>query len=192
MAGGAVLVLATGTIGTWKVMATATPEVSGLGRPSASAGTSQVSGGAATTDLAATTTAGTPGTTGTAPTVTGPSASPPVGTTGTTPTTRAARLRVETTSLAFGADRSAVSTRRPVTLTNDGGRALTWTATRSGAGFSTSPGSGTLGPGQSTTLTITLTRAELPEGTVRNPPVGRRERRPSSPSTGTPTPTPWS
>lgn len=54
-----------------------------------------------------------------------------------------------------------------MTLTNDGGQSLTWSAGRSGAGFSVSPGSGSLGAGQSTTLTVTLNRSGLAEGSVR-------------------------
>jgi RNA polymerase sigma factor (sigma-70 family) len=95
-----------------------------------------------------------------------PTASSPGTTPSAAPVASAAHLKVGATRLTFGPGRSGTSTARSVTVTNDGGQPLTWTALRSGANYSVSPTSGSLPGGGSTTVTITLNRGKHAEGAV--------------------------
>jgi RNA polymerase sigma factor (sigma-70 family) len=181
LVGGIVALLVAGGVGGWKIVETISRGASTLGSPAAGSGTSQLAGdatassppgqpGSATGSASATgvaspssTTAATASTTSTTPVA---SVSPTSSSTatGTAPVAAAPHLAVTPTRLSFGPGRSSETTKRSVTLTNDGGRQLTWTASRSGAGFSVSPGSGSLDAGRSATVTVTLSRAKLAEG----------------------------
>ena len=181
LAAGLVTLLVIGGIGVWKILGGA-PDRTAVASSSSSPGVGvpAITGDALTIDPSATTSGssspttsapgtGTPSPSGTASTATTTGTATATGTTSGAATTpaAAAHLSIGAGSIAFGGGRSSSSTRRTVTLTDDGGQPLTWTATRTGAGYSVSPGSGTLNPGQSVTLTVVLNRANLAEGSAR-------------------------
>lgn len=58
---------------------------------------------------------------------------------------------------------------RTLTVTNQGGGTLNWTATDNGAWLSLSPTSGSLGPGQSQPITVTVTGLDLNPGVHQAP-----------------------
>lgn len=131
------------------------------------------------TTVVATTEAATTAPPTTAPPTTAPKATTtvPKATTTVAPTTEAPTTEAPTTAppapgnLALASstvDLGATATSGGVTFSNTGGTALTWTlgGTASGSPFGWSAGMGTLDPGQSTTLTFTLLRDSLGEGTI--------------------------
>jgi RNA polymerase sigma factor (sigma-70 family) len=138
---------------------TGAPGTAGTG--AVSTGTTRTTSGGATTQPSTSPPSGASPSPGTTPS---PATTTPT-TTSTTPAA-AAHLAAGPGSLGFGRGTSAQSTGKQVTLTNDGGHTLTWSASLSGAGFSVSPGSGSLGAGRSATLTVTLNRSGLAEGPV--------------------------
>jgi hypothetical protein len=77
----------------------------------------------------------------------------------TTPPPPPGRLDVKVHELDFGPDRTAGS----VTVTNIGGRPVAWTTSSDNA-LLQAPGRGTLGPGASAGLTISVSRSGLIEG----------------------------
>ncbi len=94
---------------------------------------------------------------------TAPPTTPPVT---DAPTTVPAPGHVTVSSSAI--DLGASATSGSVTIANTGGMAATWTlgGTSSGAPFGWSAGTGVLTPGQSATLTFTILRDSLAEGTI--------------------------
>ncbi len=71
-----------------------------------------------------------------------------------------AELRLDSSALDFGSN----STTRIVTLFNDGGLSLNWTARTSADWISLVPSSGSIEPGESTGLTVRASRDDLPVG----------------------------
>jgi hypothetical protein len=170
----AIVLLLGGGIGTWKVAsASPDPAASAAGSGAGSTlGTGDGPTGPTSTTIDPTTAMTTTGTATTSltPTTSAPTRSSPTTATSTTTTATtaaaAAHLGVSASGLAFGKQTSATVTTRTVTLTNDGGQKLSWTASVTGAGFAVTAGSGTLGPGTSATVTVTLNRSGLAEGAV--------------------------
>lgn len=87
-----------------------------------------------------------------------PTTIPGAGVTTTPPT--AANLVLDQTQIDFG-DSDSV---RSVRLDNDGGQPATWDATSTTQTMLISPSSGTLGPGESITIDLSLDRSAAPEG----------------------------
>ncbi|HET9655942.1 MAG TPA: sigma-70 family RNA polymerase sigma factor [Kineosporiaceae bacterium] len=87
-------------------------------------------------------------------------------TTTTTATAPAAMLEISAAALDFGSGEPGAVTTRSLTLSNTGGQSLTWTASASGNGFSVTPGTGSIAAGKSATLTVTLTRPKMADGSV--------------------------
>lgn len=73
-------------------------------------------------------------------------------------------LVVSAARLSLGS--GAGTTTATVVLTDDGGQPVVWTAATAGQGFTVVPAAGTLAAGAKVTLTVTLTRAGLPTGSV--------------------------
>ncbi|MGB8861619.1 MAG: sigma-70 family RNA polymerase sigma factor [Ilumatobacteraceae bacterium] len=86
---------------------------------------------------------------------TAPTSPPP-----TAPPPAPGRIVLVTTSVDLG----ATATTSSVRLRNDGGQAASWSATVGLAAFSVAPASGSLEPGQETTIQVGVNRATLAEG----------------------------
>lgn len=70
-------------------------------------------------------------------------------------------LTISTDRLSLGSGTSGT-----LQLSNSGGGGLSWSASTSGGGYSVSPGSGSLSPGQAVTLQVGFNQGSLPEGTA--------------------------